>query len=89
MAAYGDRWVPRKTLVAESGVKETTLNNALNALKAKNVILSNEDQAGQYRLPTKSFAAWINAIKSVAARRNEDEGLLFEEVIASGDPGVH
>lgn len=89
MAGYGDKWVPRKTLVKESGVKETTLNNALNALKAKNVILSNDDQAGQYRLPTKSFAAWINAIKSVAARRNEDEGALFEEIIGSGDPAVH
>jgi hypothetical protein len=88
MAEYSDQWVPRKTLVRESGVKETTLNNALNALKAKNVILADEARAGYYRLPTKSFAAWINAIKSVETRADTDVGNLFEED-PDEDPAPH
>jgi len=65
MARHGDSWVMRKTLAAESGVKETTLNNALNMLRSKDVILTDETRQGHYRLPTKSFAAWINATRSV------------------------
>lgn len=84
MARYADQWVARKTLVKESGVKETTLNNALNTLKAKSVIIADETRAGFYRLPTKSFAAWISAIKSVETRADTDVGNLFDE-----DPGVH
>lgn len=65
MSEHEDNWVVRKTLVKESGVKETTLNNALNALKAKKVILTDESRQGYYRLPTRSFAAWISANRAV------------------------
>ena len=78
MAPYEDRWVPRKILVKESGVKETTLNNALNALKAKNVILADDARQGFYRLPTRSFAAWINAVTTVAAKGSVDISSVFE-----------
>lgn len=45
----------------EIEIKETTLNNALQALKSRNIIFPNPAQSGEFKLPTKSFAAWINA----------------------------
>lgn len=68
MAEHSDAWVSRKDIIRESGIKDTTINNALNALKARNIIVIDEGRQGYYRLPTKSFAAWINAIKSVEER---------------------
>jgi hypothetical protein len=70
MAAHGDRWVARKQLITESGLSKSTVTNALNALKAREIILSDESRKGRglYRLPTRSFAAWLNAIKSVHER---------------------
>ena len=90
MAEFGDNWVVRKTLVEKSGVKETTLNNALNTLKAKEVILADPARQGYYRLPTRSFAAWINAINSVAASSGTDPRGVFEEPDrGSSDPANH
>lgn len=78
MAGHGDSWVARRTLQAESGVKQSTIANALNALKGRGIILSDASRQGFYRLPTKSFAAWINAINSVARRRQVETRTLFQ-----------
>lgn len=40
---------------------ESDVNNALQALKTRNIIIPNPSQPGEFRLPTKSFAAWIKA----------------------------
>jgi len=64
MANHGDAWVNRQTIIKESGVAESSVNNAFLALKAKQIILQDETRRGVYRLPTKSFAAWINAIRT-------------------------
>lgn len=69
MAKHSDGWVTRKTLIAESGVKESIINNALSVLKTRNIIHVDEARQGYYKLPTKSFAAWINAVISVEERR--------------------
>ncbi|MGE5382079.1 MAG: hypothetical protein ACM3PX_01485 [Omnitrophica WOR_2 bacterium] len=37
------------------------LNNALQALKTRGIIISNPTVKGEFKLPTKSFAAWLNA----------------------------
>lgn len=81
MAIHGDGWVARKELINETNLKPTTVTNALNALKNKNIILSDETRQGQgfYRLPTKSFAAWINAIKSVE-NETQNQANLFDEM---------
>jgi hypothetical protein len=73
MAKRGDQWISRKTIIANSALPQTIVTNALNALKARNIIFADESRKGQgfYRLPTRSFAAWINAIKSVGAQRGE------------------
>lgn len=61
MAKYSDNWVNRTRIKNEIEIKDTTLNNALQALKSKNIIIPNPAQSGEFKLPTKSFAAWINA----------------------------
>ncbi|MER9412895.1 hypothetical protein [Mesorhizobium sp. M0589] len=78
MAEYGDDWVPRKTIIKESGVSEANVANALRALKAKEVILQDATLRGLYKLPTKSFAAWINAIRSARAKSDALKGSHFE-----------
>jgi hypothetical protein len=79
MAAHGNDWVGRAELIKESGLKAGTVDNALRALKTKNIIVQHEAKQGQYRLPTKSFAVWIKA-KNKAERASQDEGApgLFE-----------
>lgn len=84
MSKYGDAWVARKTIIDESGVKASTINNALNALKGRQIILVDESRQGFYKLPTKSFAAWINAIKTVEEKADSDDPGLFE---SEGEPG--
>jgi hypothetical protein len=61
MADHMDEWVSRRTIINSSGVKESIVNNALSALRERNIILSNPRSRGEYRLPTRSFAVWIKA----------------------------
>lgn len=68
MAEHGDDWVTRRQMIFESKLKEHTVNNALTALKQKGIILVDEGRQGYYRLPTRSFAAWINALKAASAK---------------------
>lgn len=77
MAEHGDTWVSRATIISESGVTETKVNNALQALKSKEVILQDEKRRGHYRLPTNSFAAWINAIRAARAKSDALHGTGF------------
>lgn len=74
MAQYGDEWVTRKTIITESGVTEANVGNALLTLKSKDVILQDDTRRGFYRLPTASFAAWINANKAARAKSDALEG---------------
>lgn len=61
MANFSDDWVNRENIKKLIKIKDTTLNNAIQALKTRGIILSNPSQQGTFRLPTKSFAAWIKA----------------------------
>jgi type II secretory pathway predicted ATPase ExeA len=61
MATYSDSWVNRDNIKKIIFIKDTTLNNAIQALKTRNIIIPNPAQSGEFRLPTKSFAAWIKA----------------------------
>lgn len=62
MATHGDEWVTKDELRKEAGLKETTLSNALQALLSRGII-NQEGKKGYYRLPSKSFAAWIKGIE--------------------------
>jgi|TARA_Y100000310_G_scaffold31186_1_gene29605 Cdc6-like AAA superfamily ATPase len=61
MSRFSDEWVNRTMIKSEISIKDTILNNALQALKTRNIIIPNPGQQGEFRLPTKSFAAWIKA----------------------------
>lgn len=76
MASHGDQWVSRRQIIEESALAKTTVTNALNALKARQIIMSDDSRKGRgfYRLPTRSFAAWINAIRSVSERTEGQVG---------------
>jgi hypothetical protein len=68
MAAHGDAWLQRQQIIKESEVAETNVNNALKALKEKSIIIQDDKRRGYYRLPTNSFAAWINAVRAARAK---------------------
>ena len=78
MARYGDEWVSRKTIIEESGISGTSINNALTALKDREIILADVSRRGQYKLPTKSFAAWISAIDKDAGSEGGQIDFSFE-----------
>jgi predicted ATPase len=61
MSNFSDDWVNRENIKSIISIKETTLNNALQALKTRGIIIPKPSQQGVFRLPTKSFAAWIKA----------------------------
>jgi hypothetical protein len=62
MTEHLDAWIPRSTIIKESQVKESQVNNALNALTVRAVILHGDQRRGEYKLPTKAFAVWIKAL---------------------------
>jgi len=70
MAEHGDGWVARKEIVQNCGVRESSVNNALAALKGRGIIVSDDARKGFYRLPTRSFATWITVVSST---RSSDE----------------
>ena len=79
MADHGDEWVAKATLIKETPkVTEHNVGNALAALKEKKIILQEEGKRGLYRLPTKSFAAWINAVKASREKPPDLIKSLFE-----------
>lgn len=59
MAEHGDGWIERNQIIATTRLRESTVDNALRALKGKSIILQDEALRGRYRLPTRSFATWI------------------------------
>ncbi|MFD2676001.1 ATP-binding protein [Camelimonas lactis] len=67
MADGVDVWISRSDIIAKSKLKGTTVDNAIRALKAKDIIVSDESRPGRYRLPTLSFATWINIQKRAEA----------------------
>ncbi len=61
MAKHEDNWVTKEQLRTESGLSPSILTNALQALLSREIILSREGKKGFYRLPSKSFSAWLRA----------------------------
>ena len=56
-----DEWVSKDDIRRSLKIKESTLDNAIAALKKRNIIITKAGAKGVYRLPTKSFAVWISA----------------------------
>jgi hypothetical protein len=90
MADSSDSWVSRPNIIRASGVKERIVDNALRVLKDRRIIIQNERVRGEYRLPTKAFAAWIKAREAAilaaegATTKGEAEGTLRNAKEAQG-----
>jgi hypothetical protein len=61
MSGHSDDWVSKEEIRSQSNLKESTLSNAIKALLDRQIILPQPGKRGMYRLPMKSFAAWITA----------------------------
>lgn len=59
MADDLDAWVTRDKIRSKFKGNDTTLRNALQALRTRHIILSKEGEKGVYRLQHKGFALWI------------------------------
>ena len=66
-------YVQRKTIIEETGLKRHTVDNALAALKKRGSVVAKSGQKGQYRLPSRSFAAWIAAFKKTDDKIKQTE----------------
>jgi hypothetical protein len=60
MAKNLDSWTTRQEIKSEFKGKDSTLNNAIRALRERHIIISKEGVKGIYRLQHKGFALWIN-----------------------------
>ena len=59
MADKHDGWVTKAEIKEKFDGKESTLDNAIQALRERHIILSQEGQRGVYRLQHRGFALWI------------------------------
>lgn len=59
MAEKLDTWVTRTYIKNRFKGKDSTLNNAISALRSRGIILDKEGSRGKYRLQDKGFAWWI------------------------------
>ncbi len=64
MSESMDEFVTKADLRKKTGLKDHTLNNALSALKKRDIIIPQKGKMGEYRLPSKSFAIWIKTFSS-------------------------
>ena len=78
MAEHSDSWVDRTTIINESGIKSSIVDNALRALKGRNIIMQNTQRRGEYKLPTKSFSVWIKTKNIAEASADSSGPSLFE-----------
>lgn len=63
MADELDGWVTKEDIRKRFTGAPKTLNNALQALRNRNIILSKEGDRGVYRLQQKGFAFWIKTFQ--------------------------
>ena len=68
MADSPNDWLTRTEIIDISKLKKHTVDNALKSLKSKNIISVNEESKGCYRLPSKSFVAWIKALNNAPGK---------------------
>jgi hypothetical protein len=78
MAEYLDGSVARTKIKSKFKGKDTTLNNALEALPNRHIILSKEGAKGIYRRQHKGFAFWIQLFADPDCLRS-----LFENAASS------
>jgi hypothetical protein len=80
MSEQFDGWVTKASIRHATELKESTINNAITALKKRHIIVPKPGVAGVYKLPTKSFAVWIRAFSKAheetqSAKQNNTPGV--------------
>jgi energy-coupling factor transporter ATP-binding protein EcfA2 len=73
IAQHSPNYVQRKTIIEESELRKHTVDNALTALKKRGSVIPKRGQKGQYKLPSRSFAVWINAYKITRHEMDQTE----------------
>ena len=73
MSEHLDGWVSKEDIRAHAKLKPSTLNNAIKALRDRQIISPQPGKRGMYRLPTKSFAAWIRAFTTFPGSPNAEQ----------------
>jgi hypothetical protein len=79
MSEQLDGWIGRTDIITKSKLKPGTVDNALRALRERNIIVAQHGKKGMYRLPTKSFAVWIKAFSKRPS--------LLSQILAEKIPG--
>jgi biotin operon repressor len=74
MSEHFTNWVSKEDMRKALKIKETTLTNALTALRKRHIIISKDGHKGVYRLPMNSFAAWIRLYTTADAENGAGEG---------------
>jgi hypothetical protein len=59
MAENMNSWIKKSDIRSKFSGAEQTLNNALQALTNRKIILKNSSKISEYRLQQKGFALWI------------------------------
>ena len=59
MADGGDGYIAKDAIRQATNLKETTLSNALHALKERGIIQADPAKRGEYRLPSRAFAHYV------------------------------
>lgn len=67
MADQLDGWISKQDIRSRFRGNDSTLTNALRALRDRNIIISREGTRGQYRLQHKGFALWIKFFTATPA----------------------
>jgi energy-coupling factor transporter ATP-binding protein EcfA2 len=85
MAEASGDWISKATIRENTKLRETTLGNALSALKKRNIIIPKKGKKGIYRLPSRSFAVWIRAFTTGAPSvKNTDDAAAGQSSDAEG-----
>jgi hypothetical protein len=78
MSEKQDAWIAKSEIKQKFTGTETTLDNAIHALRNRHIILSREGYRGVYRLQHKGFAMWIKLHATKAEPvLGEDAGLAL------------
>jgi Cdc6-like AAA superfamily ATPase len=59
MAAHNDEYISKKTIVAQTGLKDYTVQNAITACAKKGILTLKPGSRGMYKLISNSFKVWI------------------------------
>jgi hypothetical protein len=74
MASSSNQWVSKAEIRKAFRGKTSTLDNGIQALKERNIILSKPGSRGQYRLQWRGFAIWINLWEKYYSTNSENKG---------------